>query len=136
MPKSYPDPVELFEEEEDERLTLTNELPSARRLGLRAPMAFGVAVTSGGQRVRARAAELSTTGVVLDFRHSEECAKEGLVTLELYVPGRQRPIRTAARFVRNVGKLFAFEFMIIGRDERLSIAEHIDRVRAARHERQ
>jgi len=132
MPQSQPDPIELLEDAD--RITLTS-FPEARRLGVRTPMAFGVYVTSRGKRVRARAAELSTTGVVLDFRHSEECSTEGLVTLELFVPGQPRPIRTAARFARRIGKLLAFEFMIIGRDERLSLAEHIDHVHAGRIER-
>lgn len=103
-----------------------------RRLGLRAPAAFSVFVTSQGQRVRARAAELSTTGLLLDFRHAPECSFDGLATLELALPGLARPIRTAARRVRSVGKLVAFEFMIIGRDDRLSIAEYIDRVRGTK----
>jgi len=132
MPQSQPDPIELLEDAD--RITLTS-FPEARRLGVRTPMAFGVYVTSRGKRVRARAAELSTTGVVLDFRHSEECSTEGLVPLELRVPGQPRPIRTAARFARRIGKLLAFEFMIIGRDERLSLAEHIDHVHAGRIER-
>lgn len=132
MPQSYPDFSEL--REEPERMTLET-VRDFRRLGLRTPMAFGVFVTSKGRRVRARAAELSTTGIVLDFRHSEECSTDSLVTLELCVPGESRPIRTAARFARRVGKLLAFEFMVIGRDERLSLAEHIDRVQAARFER-
>ena len=132
MPQSYPDFSEL--REESERMTLET-VRASRRLGLRTPMAFGVFVTSKGRRVRARAAELSTTGVVLDFRHSEECSTDGLLTLELCVPGQARPIRTAARFARRVGKLMAFEFMAIGRDERLSLAEHIDRVASARLER-
>ncbi|HEX5101355.1 MAG TPA: PilZ domain-containing protein [Polyangiaceae bacterium] len=131
MPESYP---ELNEPTEDTRITLSN-ISVSRRLGVRTPMAFGVYATSHGQRVRARAAELSTTGVVLDFRHSEECSTDGLVTLELFVPGHSKPIRTAARFVRRVGKLLAFEFVVIGRDERLSLAEHIDRVHAARLDR-
>jgi hypothetical protein len=84
MPESYPEMKEL--REESERITLAN-ISISRRLGLRTPMAFGVFATSRGKRVRARAAELSTTGVVLDFRHSEECPTDGLVTLELLVPG-------------------------------------------------
>ena len=68
MPQSQPDSLELHQDEN--RITLTS-FPEARRLGVRTPMAFGVYVTSHGKRVRARAAELSTTGVVLDFRHSE-----------------------------------------------------------------
>ena len=100
----------------------------ARRLGLRTPTAFGVFVTQSDKRIRARAAELSTTGVVLDLRHSEPCSFDRLVTLDLMVPGLPRPIRTAARLARIVRKLYAFEFMIIGRDDRLSIAEYLDRV--------
>ncbi|HTQ05599.1 MAG TPA: hypothetical protein VMI54_17170 [Polyangiaceae bacterium] len=103
----------------------------SRRLGVRAPASFGVFVTSYGKRVRARAAEISTTGVLVDFRHSEACDFDGLVTLELAVPALPRPIRCAARLARHVGRLEAFEFMIIGRDDRLSLAEYIDRV--ARH---
>ena len=132
MPESYPELKEPLDD--SERVTLS-DISVARRIGLRTPMAFGVYATSRNKRVRARAAELSTTGVVLDFRHSEECSTDGLVTLELFVPGQSRPIRTAARFVRRVGKLLAFEFVVIGRDERLSLAEHIDRVQAARLDR-
>jgi hypothetical protein len=70
---------------------------------------------------------------VLDFRHSPDCAIGGLVTLELALPGFSRPIRAAARSVRSVfGRLQAFEFMIIGRDDRLSIAEFLDRVRSSK----
>lgn len=100
----------------------------SRRLGLRAPASFGVFVTRHGNRIRARAAEISTTGVLIDFRHSEAADFDGLVTLELAVPALPRPIRCAARLARHVGRLRAFEFMIIGRDDRLSLAEYIDRV--------
>lgn len=100
----------------------------SRRLGVRAPASFSVFVTRKGMRIRARAAEVSTTGVLVDFRYSEPCAFDGLVTLELAVPGLGKPIRCAARLARYVGRLQAFEFMIIGRDDRLSLAEYIDRV--------
>jgi len=104
----------------------------SRRLGLRAAASFTVFLTRHGQRIRARAAEISTTGVLVDFRHSEAADDlDGLVTLELAVPALPRPIRCAARLARHVGRLRAFEFMIIGRDDRLSLAEYIDRV--ARH---
>jgi hypothetical protein len=104
----------------------------SRRLGLRTAASFTVFVTSSGRRFRARAAEISTTGVLVDFRHSEAADDfDGLVTLELAVPALPRPIRCAARLARHVGRLRAFEFMIIGRDERLNLAEYIDRV--ARH---
>jgi hypothetical protein len=95
---------------------------------VRAPASFSVFVTRQGKRVRARAAEVSTTGVLLDFRFAEPCAFDGLVTLELAVPALPKPIRCAARFARDAGRLQAFEFMIIGRDDRLNLAEYIDRV--------
>ena len=104
----------------------------SRRLGLRTPTAFSVLVTRKDKRIRARAAELSTTGVVLDFRHSEPCSFDGLVTLDLMLPGLAHPIHAAARLARNVRKLAAFEFMIIGRDDRLSIAEYLDRLQSAK----
>jgi hypothetical protein len=101
----------------------------SRRLGARVATSFSVFVTNRGQqRVRARATELSTTGVLLDFRYADACDIEGLLTFELAVPGLIRPIRTAARRVRSVGKLLAFEFLAISRDDRLTLAEHIDRV--------
>jgi hypothetical protein len=99
----------------------------SRRLGVRAPASFSVFVTRQGKRIRARAAEVSTTGVLVDFRYSEPCAFDGLVTLELAVPALSKPIRCAARLARYVGRLQAFEFMIIGRDDRLNLAEYIDR---------
>jgi hypothetical protein len=105
----------------------------SRRLGARVATSFSVFVTNQRQqRVRARATELSTTGVLLDFRHSEGCDIDGLLTLELAVPGLIRPVLTAARRVRPVGKLSAFEFLAISRDDRLTLAEHIDRVMRTR----
>ena len=102
---------------------------NSRRLGARVATSFSVFVLNRGQpRVRARATELSTTGLLLDFRHAEACDIDGLLTLELSIPGLIRPIRTAARRVRFVGKLAAFEFLAISRDDRLTLAEHIDRV--------
>ncbi len=101
----------------------------ARRLGARATTKFSVFLLKGDERYRARTVELSTTGVVLDFRYSERPEIEGLQTLELVVPGLGRPIRTLARPVRQVGKFDAFEFLSIRPVDRLSLAEHLDRER-------
>lgn len=114
---------ELFSVNDESERTYT------RRIGQRVQTAFSVVVVAGDRRVRVRCAELSTTGLLLDFRYTAGCpVTGGLVTLELAVPGLPRPLRTAARIVREVGKLVAFEFMIIGRDDRLTLAEHIDRI--------
>jgi hypothetical protein len=102
--------------------------PPERRLGARVATSFSVFITLGDERVRVRAAQISTTGVVLDLRHVEFDELDRNVTLELAVPGLRRPIRCISRLARRVGKLAAFEFLVIGRDERLTLAEHIDRV--------
>jgi hypothetical protein len=105
--------------------------PSSRRLGARAATSFSAFITLEDEKVRVRAAQLSTTGVVLDVRQLELGEVDRNFTLELAVPGLRRPIRCVARLVRRSGKLAAFEFLVIGRDERLTLAEHIDRVSRA-----
>jgi len=104
-------------------------LSESRRLGARASTKFSVFLVAGERRFRARTVELSTTGVVLDFRYTERPEIDGLQTLELVVPGLGRPIRTLARPVRRVGKCDAFEFISIRPVDRLSLAEHLDRER-------
>ena len=98
-------------------------------MGARASTKFSVFLVAGDRKFRARTVELSTTGVVLDFRYHERPDMEGLQTLELVVPGLGKPIRTLARLVRQVGKHDAFEFMSIRPIDRLSLAEHLDRER-------
>jgi hypothetical protein len=104
-------------------------LSESRRMGARASTKFSVFLVAGERRFRARTVELSTTGVVLDFRYTERPEIDGLQTLELVVPGLGRPIRTLARPVRRVGKCDAFEFISIRPVDRLSLAEHLDRER-------
>ncbi|HEX6765130.1 MAG TPA: PilZ domain-containing protein [Polyangiaceae bacterium] len=117
------------------RLPSDPEIPSSvgqsesRRMGARASTKFSVFLVVGDRKFRARTVELSTTGVVLDFRYTERPDMEGLQTLELVVPGLGKPIRTLARLVRQVGKHDAFEFMSIRPIDRLSLAEHLDRER-------
>jgi hypothetical protein len=100
-----------------------------RRLGVRAQTKFTAFLTAHGQRARARTVDLSTTGVVLDLRFSELAEVAELSTLELVVPGLGQPIRTVARPVRLMGKLQAFEFVSIRQVDRLTLAEHLDRLR-------
>ena len=101
----------------------------SRRLGAREHTKFSAFLLAKGKRVRARTVELSTTGVVLDFRYSSRPELDGLQTLELAVPGCGRPIRTLARPVRRVGSFDAFEFLSIREVDRLTLAEHLDRER-------
>jgi hypothetical protein len=103
--------------------------PETRRLGAREITKFSVFLVVGERRFRARAVELSTTGIVLDFHYNERPDISGLQTLELVVPGHHRPIRAVARLVRRVGVCDAFEFLSIRPVDRLSLAEHLDRER-------
>jgi hypothetical protein len=100
----------------------------ARRLGSRASTRFTVFVKQGVERYRARSAELSTTGVVLDLRHTDGLDVERIQQLDLAVPGCRRPIHVIARPVRKIGKLLAYEFLSIREVDRLTIAEHLDRL--------
>jgi hypothetical protein len=87
-----------------------------------------VFVKQGVERYRARSAELSTTGVVLDLRHTDGLDVERIQQLDLAVPGCRRPIHVIARPVRKIGKLLAYEFLSIREVDRLTIAEHLDRL--------
>ena len=124
MPERTPSEPDIAPE-----LIAMEEYPETRRLGAREPTKFSVFLVSGERRFRARAVELSTTGIVLDFHYNERPEISGLQTLELVVPGLGRPIRTVARPVRRVGVCDVFEFLSIRPVDRLSLAEHLDRER-------
>jgi hypothetical protein len=72
--------------------------------------------------------ELSTTGIVLDLRHADGLDVDRLQQLELAVPGSRRPLHVIARPVRKIGRLLAYEFLSIREVDRLTLAEHLDRL--------
>ncbi len=100
-----------------------------RRLGVRAQTKFPAFLSTQGRRARARTVDLSTTGIVLDLRYSDLESVSGLSNVELLVPGIETPIRAVVRPVRQVGRLQAFEFVSIRQVDRLTLAEHLDRLR-------
>jgi hypothetical protein len=100
----------------------------ARRLGSRTPTHFAVFIKNGGQRLRCRAAQLSTTGVVLDLRFLEEIDTKRLLQIDLAIPGHTRPIHAVVRPVRAVGRLQAYEFVFIKSVDQLTLAEFLDRL--------
>lgn len=100
-----------------------------RRLGVRAQTKFPAFLSTQGRRARARTVDLSTTGIVLDLRYSDLESVAGLSNLDLLVPGIETPIRAVVRPVRQVGRLQAFEFVSIRQVDRLTLAEHLDRLR-------
>jgi hypothetical protein len=100
-----------------------------RRLGVRAATKFPAFLKTHGLRVRTRTVDLSTTGIVLDFRYAEIEQVSGLSNVELLVPGLEQPVRAVVRPVRKMGKFQAFEFISIRQVDRLTLAEHLDRIR-------
>jgi len=103
-------------------------LSGARRLGRRGSTRFLVFVKNGRERLRARATEISTTGVVLDVRFLEGLDLDRLMQLDLAVPGFARAVHVVARPVRKVGRMLACEFLSIQEVDRLTLAEHLDRL--------
>lgn len=100
-----------------------------RRLGVRAQTRFTAFLSTRGRRTRTRTVDLSTTGIVLDLRYTDLEFVAGLSSLDLLVPGIETPIRAVVRPVRRIGRLQAFEFISIRQVDRLTLAEHLDRLR-------
>jgi hypothetical protein len=106
-----------------------------RRLGLRLPTHCWALLRSGQAGTYALAVELSATGVVLELagRHERvEFHREQRFDLDLFIPGATTPIHVAVRPVRAVGAREAFEFVEGNAVDRLTLAEHLDRLLAAR----
>jgi hypothetical protein len=105
-----------------------------RRLGLRVPAACWALLRDGERSVYAQTVELSPTGVVLKLLDGNTAHFDGevAVSLDVFVPGADRPIHSAARRVRAIGQLDAFEFLSMNAADRLTLAEHLDRLVAER----
>lgn len=101
---------------------------SERGIGLRAPTTFPVLLCEGPHATHCRAVELSPTGVVVDRgRELSERELRASMKLELFVPGRPRPVRALCKPVRRVrGHLYAFKFILISDVDRLTLMEHLD----------
>lgn len=101
-----------------------------RRLGLRVPAALWVLVKDGVRGLYARTVDISTTGVVLELLDGNETrfdrARE--FELDIFVPGATRPLHAVAWPARTLGRLEAFEFLSMNASDRLTLAEHLDRL--------
>jgi hypothetical protein len=76
--------------------------------------------------------DLSTTGMVVQRTRALAQREPGQIgTYELLL-GSQRPIRVRARTVRSEGQLLALRFVVVHDVDRLTIAEHADRLSAMR----
>lgn len=108
---------------------------SRRRLGLRVAVSCWALLQARGRSLYAQALELSATGVVLRFVGIERAVRfrsEQRFGLDLFVPGSATPVHATVRPVRAIGVLEAFELVEIGEMDRLTLAEYLDALRAAR----
>jgi hypothetical protein len=105
-----------------------------RRLGLRVPAACWALLKGGERSVYARTVEISATGAVLKLLDGSETRFDRAQSLELdiFVPGASRPVHAVVRSARAIGQLEALEFMTMSSADRLTLAEHLDRVVAPR----
>jgi hypothetical protein len=108
--------------------------PSERRLGLRVPASCWALLKGGERSAYARTVELSPTGAVLELLDEAETAlaRAQKFDLDIFVPGATRPVHAVAWPARAIGKLQAFEFLTMSSADRLTLAEHLDHVVAAR----
>ncbi|HTQ03621.1 MAG TPA: hypothetical protein VMI54_07180 [Polyangiaceae bacterium] len=103
-----------------------------RRLGLRVPARAWSVFRGGSHGAYAMVVELSATGLVLRFaeRRLREAAfrPEQRFGLDLFLPGASAPLRLSVRPVRGLGELEAFEIVEASAVDRLTLAEHLDRL--------
>ncbi len=118
-------------------LTASSEfLHPQRRLGLRLPVRAWALLRGGAHGAYAQVLELSVTGLVLGFagRQLREAAfrPEQRFGLDLFLPGTAAPLHFTVRPVRSRGELEAFELVDASAVDRLTLAEYLDRLVAAR----
>jgi hypothetical protein len=109
-----------------------------RRRGLRLPTRCWALLRGRERSIYARTVELSATGVVLEVvgrRHPMDFRATQRFELDLFVPGATTPIHVTVRPVRSVGSQEAFELVEASSVDRLTLAEHLDHLLAARRQR-
>lgn len=102
-----------------------------RRLGLRIRASCRALLAHAGSNLHAIAVEISPTGIVLELVDREydfRFRPEQRLKLDLFVPLATSTVRTVVRFVRTVGERHAFELVQIDATDRLTLAEHLDRL--------
>jgi hypothetical protein len=128
IPPNPPDPHPLEWEPPESLGTFGHA--SERRLGLRVPVTCWALLKDGEHSVYARTVELSPTGAVLKLLDGSEMRFDTArrFELDIFVPGASAPIHAIARPARAIGQLEAFEFSTMSSSDRLTLAEHLDRV--------
>jgi hypothetical protein len=99
-----------------------------RRVSCRAQVDIPVHAFVDSFRHHCRAIDLSTTGMVFERpRALEGRDLPGLQPFEIHL-GSGRPLRARARAVWSDGRLSAVRFVVMNDADRLTIAEHFDRM--------
>lgn len=99
-----------------------------RRSAARVQVDFPAWCLVDGFRHACRAVDLSTSGMVVQRNRVLSEREPGqLGAFELVLDAR-RPIRVRARTVRSDGRLLAVRFVVVHDVDRLTIAEHADRL--------
>jgi hypothetical protein len=102
-----------------------------RRLGLRVETSCWALLSHGPSSHYAMAVELSGTGAVLQFFGRERGLKlpaDERYSLHLFLPMVSAPLRAVVRPVRSMPGRQAFEFVELAEADRLTLAEHLDRL--------
>jgi hypothetical protein len=98
-----------------------------RRISHRGEMRFTVVQTRDGRNVRARAANLSATGIQLICYDEPEYDPTAVVRLELHLPGASGPMSVKASPVWKDGFREGLRFVDVPDVDRLDLAELLDR---------
>jgi hypothetical protein len=99
-----------------------------RRISSRAQVDLPVAAFVDGFKHDCRAVDISPTGMVVERTRSLAARTLSTLTaLELQL-GEARPIRVRARTVWSKDRLQAVRFVVMNDVDRLTIAEHLDRM--------
>lgn len=98
-----------------------------RRVGSRAQVDLPVSAFVDGFRHHCRAVDLSVTGMV--FERTKSLAARFVPQLSAFeLALGMRPIRVRARTVWSQDRLQAVRFVVMNDVDRLTIAEHLDRM--------
>jgi c-di-GMP-binding flagellar brake protein YcgR len=100
-----------------------------RRISLRSELEFPVVEKAGRKQNRARASDISATGIGLvcyeEPRHAEGC----VVELELHLPHAKQPKQVKASPIWQDGHRKGLAFVELDDADRLDLAEMQDRAR-------
>ncbi len=99
-----------------------------RRIGSRAQVDLPCAAFVDGFKHDCRAVDISPTGLVVERTRSLATRDLSTITAMELKLGGERPIRVRARPVWSRDRLQAMRFVVVSDVDRLTIAEHLDKM--------